>query len=507
MPRLHAGGQNCVSASKNTVPNSGLRGQALRGIGWVAVEKWGVRLMSLAVFVILVRTIDAEAFGLVSFTTSVSALLLVFVDAGFPKSLIQRKSLGDHDADTAFWTSAVIAVVLYVVLFFVAPLIESTVGLVGLSPVLRVLSLSLFATALSSVPSALLERDMNFKALGVRNLIGTVVGAAIAVPMAVMGLGVWALVAQSLGTLTASTIALWIASPWKPKFRFSIVTLREMTSFGLSVMGIQLMNALQANIDKILVNSLLGAQAGGIYFVAQRAVNLVSELITTVIGKIALTTFSKMQDDKKRLNRAFIQLTFATCVVAFPVFAVAFALADIILPFIAGEEAHWEQAIPLMQIFAVSSAFTAVAYYDKQALLSVGHPKKAFALGVVENLFGIALFVAAAPLGLVALAVTRAARLFVMWPVRLWLLNRFAGISVTQYISNVGISLLAVAPALGMAYLLATTPWRHADHLFWSYGVPVAVIMFVAYGCALLLCCGRARRNLILTTLTYVRKR
>ena len=117
-----------------------LRGRTLRGIGWIAIEKWGVRLVSLGVFIILTRTVAPEAFGLVSMTSVITTLLLVFVDAGFQKSLIQRESITRQDSSTAFWTSVLIGVLLYIGVFFSAPLFEQILSMSGLTTVLRIVA-------------------------------------------------------------------------------------------------------------------------------------------------------------------------------------------------------------------------------------------------------------------------------------------------------------------------------------------------------------------------------
>ena len=474
-----------------------LRRRTLRGILWVAIEKWGVRLMSLAVFVILLRTISAEAFGLVSFATAVSALLQVLVDSGFAKSLVQKKLVDEFDTATAFWTAMAIAGIVYGAIFFLAPIIESASGLSGLTAVLRVMTLAVFFSSASSVPAALLERDLQFKTLGVRNLAGTFVGAAVAVPMAILGLGVWALVTQTLATIVTATVVLWITSSWKPAFRFSFKSLRGMLEFGLSSMGIAFMNALQSNIDKILVNTLVGAQAGGIYFVAQRGIQLITDLITSVIGQVALTSFSKMQDDRERLNRGFLQLTLASCLVAFPVFSIVGSLADIILPFIAGEDGEWVEAVPLMQIFAISAALTAIAFFDKQTLLAVGKAKHALLLGIVENVVGIALFVLAAPFGVVALAISRMSRLVFVWPYRLWLLKKFAGIRLTPYLKNILTMACAAAISIAAYVVLSHTEWSDIENPFWMFALPVAIIMASLFAGFAWLFCGANNRKVI----------
>lgn len=482
-----------------------LRGKALRGIGWTAVEKWGVRFMSLFVFVILVRSVGPEEFGLASFTTSITLILLVFVEAGFPKALIQKRELDEDDASTAFWTTLALAIIVYVAIFFAAPLIASLTDMPRLDEMLRVLGLVLFVMSFSAVPMALLEREMNFRALGIRSIFGTVAGGLIAVPMALLGMGVWALVAQTLGTMTVGMIALWFATSWRPRFRFSVPALKKLMSFGLSVMGLELLNRTQQNIDTLLINVILGPVAGGIYFVGQRAVKVISDIATTVISKVALTTFAKLQDDRKRLNRAYLQLTFAAGAIAIPLFGVLLALGDMILPYIAGGD-EWTSAVPVMQILAVSASFAAILYFDKQTLLSVGEPRRAFGLGLFENVVGVVLLAVAAPFGVVAVAVGRLARPFLTWPVRLYLLSKYASIRVTSYVFNVAMLVIAMVPPLAMVYIASSTPWRDTDPAFWTFATPVGLAMLPIYYGALWLLCGRSNREAIRRTLKTARR-
>lgn len=486
-------------SGKGARPND-LRSRVVRGIGWTIIEKWGIRLVSFGVFLLLLRTIDAAEFGLASLTTSITMILLVFVEAGFPKALVQKKTLEKDDAPTAFWTSIALALALYAGIFFSAPLVESLTGMEQLGAMLRVLGLTVFVSAMSGVPAALLERDMNFRSLGLRSIFGTIVGAAIAVPMALVGAGAWALIAQFLGTVTAGTVALWFSTDWRPSFQYSIGSLRDMVSFGLSFLGIQLLNRVQQNIDKVLVNILLGAEAGGIYFVAQRAMRLVLELVSSVISRVSLSTFSKLQDDLPRLGRAFLELTFAAGAVAIPALVVISALADIIMPYVSGGS-EWGQTVILMQILAVSSSLFVISRFDKQVLLAAGRPGWAFALGIIENIVGIVLLVVAAPFGLIAVAIGRSARQFIIWPLRLSLIKRYAGVRISTYLFNAFVLLGGAVVPLAVLALVSLTPWRDTSPAFWTFAAPMAIVSLVLYYAVLWLICGRQNRAAIRRTL------
>ncbi|MGK9219628.1 MULTISPECIES: lipopolysaccharide biosynthesis protein [unclassified Microbacterium] len=480
-------------------------GRALRGMGWVAAEKWGVRLVSLAVFAVLTRTVAHEAFGLLSLTTVFIAILMVFVDSGFAKSLVQKPEIDNRDTSTAFWTSLGIAALIYVVLFFAAPLIAAAYAEPTLTPVLRVMGLGLFVNAASGVPAALLERNMDFRVLSLRSISGTMAGAAISIPLALSGAGVWALVAQTLGTLVASAIALWLSSEWRPQLLFSVSSLRAMISFGMSILGLELMNAVQANVDKLLIGTFLGSGPLGIYFIAQRLLNIITELMTTVIGKLALTTFSRLQSEPSRLRRAFLQMTFGSAAVAVPVFAAVALLAEIIVPYVFGPNTM--PSVPVMQVLAISAAFASIVYFDKNTLLAVGQAPRAFTLGLIENVVGVVLLLLCLPYGLLVVAIGRAARLFVVWPWRLWLLHRHVGIDIRRYLSIVIIAVSSIVPSVLVYLLLEKTAWRMTEPAFWTFAVPVGIIIVTIYALTLAGIAREDERAFLKSVLRRIRKK
>lgn len=480
-----------------------LRGRALKGIGWVAIEKWGVRLVALGVFVILTRTVSPEAFGLISITSVVTTLLLVFVDAGFQKALIQRRTLNPLDATTAFWTSLGIGVGLYILAYVASPLVAAVYRMPDLTAVLRVLALTLVVNALAGVPAALLERDMAFRALAMRNIVGTIVGGAVAVPLALLKFGVWALVAQSLVTAVTAAIALWATTRWRPQLRYSAQALRDLWRFGVSVLGIELLNKVQDNLDKMIIGVVFGDAVLGLYYVAQRLILIVADLITTVIGKIALTTFSRLQDDKDRLSRGFIQMTFASAIVAVPVFGVIAVFSEVLIRFLSGDQ--WVQAVPVMQVLAVAAALAAILYFDKNTLLAVGQSRRALMLAVVEGVLTVALIVIALPWGILAVAAVRLLRLLLLWPYRQVLLKKYVSVRILPYLRNVAVAVAAFLVPLAVVWIASFTGWSRVEPVLWAFALPLAMIMFIVYYVTVWFGCGAENRTVIRRTARKLR--
>lgn len=469
----------------------GLRKKATQSIGWIVLERWTSRLLSLVVIAVLTRVLAPEDFGLVTMATVVTAILQVFVEAGFVTVLVQKRELSPKDPSTAFWTSLGLGVVLYALLFFAAPLIAYLYGEPDLTAVLRVIGLGLPIWSLAQVPAALLERSFGFRSLAVRQVIGAVAGAAAAIPVALAGGGVWALVAQALVTNTVSVITLWASTPWRPKWEYSFTSLKTMWSMGFRVMAIGLLDALQQNIDKLIVGAVFSAQDLGYYYLAQRIGTILIELVTTVMSRVTLTTFSKVQDDLPRLKRIFLQMTFASAAIGVPMFGLVAVLATQIVPFAFGP--GWEESVPLIWILAGGWAFGAVMYFDRNAFLAIGRANVALSIAVLQNVVGVVMVFALVPLGMFGIALSRWSRI-VTWPVRIWALRRLIGLPVLSYLGQVFRCIVAMAPVVVGIAALQPTAWAHSEHAMWTFALPLAVAGMGVYGILLWALAGTRNR-------------
>lgn len=472
----------------------GLRTRATRGIGWLIVERWGSRFLTLIVLVVLTRVLNPEDFGLVSMAAAFIAVLQVFVDSGFSKALIQRANLAEKDASTAFWSSLAIATTLALGLVLAAPGIARMLGEPRLEPVLQVLSIALPLSALSQTPAALLEREFQFRALSIRQLAGALSGAAVAIVMAFAGAGVWALVAQTLVAATMSVITLWASTTWRPKLEFSRRSFRSLGAVGVTILGIELLDAVQANIDKLVIGAFFSAEDLGYYFLAQRIGTILIELVTSVISRVSLTTFSRVQHDLQRLNRIFHQLTFAACAISIPMFALVAVFASQLVPFLFGN--GWDASIPLMWILAPGWALGAVMYFDRTALIATRHTRAALGLAVFQNAVSIALVFAFIPLGVAGIAVSRLARI-ATWPARLVVLHRTIALRVWPYLMQTVRCIIAITPATLLVIGLQFTPWAEGAAAMWTFVVPLGALALITYPFMLWMLAGDDNRAVL----------
>ena len=205
-----------------------------------------------------------------------------------------------------------------------------------LQQIIPVSGLVLIFAGLSSVPAATLERELRFGPLTARHLAGAIVGAAVAVVLAMLGFGVWALVAQPVVAAVVATLVLWISARWVPRFRFSWESFRSRWAFSLQIVLIEFLNAMQSNIDKFLIGIFFGPTELGFYFIGERVLTILMEVVAAVVGKVSLPILSRVQSDHQRFLQYFYTLTFASAGIAFAAFGVTVAFGYPLTEFLFG---------------------------------------------------------------------------------------------------------------------------------------------------------------------------
>ena len=414
------------------VPPGDLRGRTVTSALWVAADKWVNRLASLLVFAVIGRLLDPAEIGVAALAATFVALFQVLAEQGFSDALVQRRDLDREHPEAAFWVSLGSAVVLAAALAACAGPIAAALDAPQLAPVLQVLCLTLVLSALSLTPAALLQRDFGFKRLTQRRVTANLLGGVVGVVAAVLGAGVWAIVAQSLTSAVVGVLVLWTVLPWRPRLRVSRAAVRDLRGVGTSVIGIQLFAFLNAQADKFVIGAVISPAALGYYYIGTRIISILSDVQTAVIQSVSLTALSRVQDDGPRFRRAFLSLTGASAAIGVLTYATFAALAPVVVPLVFGDQ--WGPSVLITQVLCAMGALNSVLVFDRTALIAVGRSKLALLVTAVQCVVGVVAVVVAVPFGILAVAVAVTVRQYLVWPLRLRALHRALGLPVWAYL-------------------------------------------------------------------------
>ncbi|MGA7147672.1 MAG: lipopolysaccharide biosynthesis protein [Microbacterium sp.] len=384
-------------------PESPLGQRAASGVLWLTAQKWVVRLAGLATIAILTRLLSPEDFGVVAAAMTVLPFFYLLSDLGFATYIVQADAPDQRVLSSGFWFSAVAGLVLTAVLFAAAPLFGVMFSSPDVIPVIQVLSIAVLFTAVSSVPTALLRRRMQFRALAVQGLVASVLAQVVAIAMALSGLGVWALVGQTLTSQVVMTILACVAARWLPSWLFSWPELKAMTTFGTKVLSVELVAMTRAAVEAAIVSASLGLTAFGYLTIAQKLVQIVQDLTGAAVLPVTTVAFAKLRGSAERLTAAYTRaLRMLYAVMAPPLVLLAVA-GPLIIPIVFGP--GWEQSFRVAQFLALAGTVVVGATLDHGLFYGLGRPGRWFFYAVVVDILTVAVTALAVHSGLVAVAV------------------------------------------------------------------------------------------------------
>ncbi|MBD2448764.1 MOP flippase family protein [Nostoc sp. FACHB-152] len=422
---------------------SNLRQKAVRGVLWSALESWGRQLISVGIFVVMARLLDPQTFGLVALATIFLNFLQIFLDQGLSQAIVQRQDLEKEHLDTAFWANLGVSALATILSIAGAGLIADLFKEPQITPIIRCLSLSFIISGFSSVQEAIFQRKLAFKPLAIRSLIAVIIGGIVGVTMAFMGFGVWSLVGQQLTSSVAQVLVLWWVSDWHPGFRFSQKHFKELFAFGVNVMGISLCNFFNRRSDDFLIGYFLGSTALGYYSVAYRLLQTLTQLLTSIIVKVSLPTFSRLQAEPERLRNALYKAIQFTTLITFPGFLATVILAPEIVIVVFGEK--WSPSIPVMQVLNIIGILYAYFFFNSSLMMAVGKPSWKLALDFVQSVSNVVAFAIAVQWGIVAVAAAYVIRGYLMTPLTIWVVWKLIRIDVKTYLSQGAVALAGTA--------------------------------------------------------------
>ena len=401
---------------------AGIRSRTLRGLAWKGGSQVIVQGLRILVAVVLARLLEPDEWGLAAMVLVFAALILIFSDLAFGAALVQRRSLSEADRSTVFWLTVGGGLLFTLAGIALAGPAAALYGEPDVEPLLAALSLSFIATALGTTQKALMTREMDFKRLELRMIAATVVGAAVAISLAAAGFGAWAIIVQQIAVALVSTALLWASYPWRPRFLFSLGSVRSLGSFSANVLGTQILFYLSRNADNFLIGRYLGAAQLGAYALAYNLVLVPFSRIASPIQEVLFPAFSRLQDDPRKVGSAWLRVNRLVGAIALPALVGLIVVAPDFVTVVLGEK--WRDAIPVIQILAWAGLLQSLQRLNSSVLQARDRTGTLFRFSILASVANVLAFVVGLQWGIVGVAAAYALSNTVLQPVYTWLTAR-----------------------------------------------------------------------------------
>ncbi|HET8680102.1 MAG TPA: lipopolysaccharide biosynthesis protein [bacterium] len=427
----------------NPRPSPRIRATAMQGMLWLGGQRVAARALDQLFTIFLVRMLLPRDYGLIALAWIVVGFLEMFLEASGGSAIIQRRDVDDEYLSTAFWTSLAVGTGLFAISFVSAPLLGGFLTEPLAGTVLLVLSFRVLVSSTWSTHAALATRRMNYRGLALVDAASVLVGGLTGLGVALAGMGVWSLVAKALAASATGTVGYYLATRWRPSWRFSWAKFKDVWSFSTPLTVSRLFGHLVRNLDNLLIGRFLGSAALGYYALAYTAFRIPLQDVAAPLHQVMLSAFSRVQDDTARLKRGFLVATQHVAIIALPVMVGLALVAPSLVEVVFG--AKWLPSAPVIRVLALAGMFQLVTTLWFSGLLAAGRPDLQLRWAALSVVLYLPAFAVGLRWGIVGVAAGYFAATAILVPVQFGFVARVLGVTVGEVLSAVKSSLLGCA--------------------------------------------------------------
>lgn len=378
------------------------KGNVISNFLWRFAERCAAQLVTLIVSIILARILTPSDFGTVSLVMVFTTIMQVFVDSGLGTALIQKKNSDDLDFSSVFYFNFAVCLILYAGMFIAAPYIAGFYNDVSLTPIIRVISLTIVISGVKGIQQSYVSRNMLFKRFFFATLGGTIFSAFLGIGMAYAGCGVWSIVAQQLSNTAIDTLILWITVKWRPKKMFSWSRLKSLLSYGWKLLASSLLDTVYNNLRNLVIGKIYTSADLAYYNQGDKFPKVVITNINASIDSVLLPSMSGEQENCERVKSMTRRAIKTSTYIMAPLMMGLLFCAEPIVKLLLTEK--WLPCVPYLRIFCFTYMFWPIHTANLNAIKAMGRSDFFLKLEIIKKVMGLALLLFTMRISVMAMA-------------------------------------------------------------------------------------------------------
>jgi polysaccharide transporter, PST family len=446
------------SARNNDLHQRSLRGGAMAMISQVA----NVTTQVIST-IVLARILVPEDFGLVAMVSAITGYVTIFVDLGTRDAVAQHGRLNSGEASTLYWISAATGLSIALLTVICAPLIASFYGAPKLQAITMAMSVPILLSGLYYQQYALMRRALMFRQLAIIDVSGNAMGAAIAILLANLGYGYWALVWKPAITALITAGGVWVTCGWWPGRPVLTQGVRTMIRFGLNVTGFGVADAITRAMDRVALGYTYGPRELGFY---QNALNVYENAVgvsAAPLHNVASATLTKLRDNMDALRGAWSTALSSLAYFAAPAFAVLAVVGQDLVVLLLGPK--WKMAGIILSILALRGPGQVVANTHGWLHVAAARPDRWRNWGVLNCVFTIVALLCGLKYGAIGVAASYAILIYIIFIPALLYAGYPLGIRTKDVLRTVGPQIVCALATAAFGFVLRETLFENVPAL------------------------------------------
>jgi len=362
------------------------------------------QLVSWAATIFVIRLLAPGDYGVMAMATVFLSFLFMLSDLGIGAAIVQAEAISENDARSIQGFIILFNLVGFAITLagrgFIAGFFEEPL----LIPILNALSVCFLLMAVYVYPQAMLQRDLQYALKAKIDFISTSVAALVPLACAILGMGVWSLVAGTIATHALRAVGFTVACRGTPRPSWLLKRVSGFLGFGGIIVVERILWFLYTNLDVMIAGRLLSKEIVGFYSVALSLSAIPLAKVLPIVNQVSFSAFSRIQQDRSRVRDNVLRAIRYGFALFLPVLWGMALVAPDGIPLMLGED--WRHLVIPMQLISVVLPLKAVATLLPPALFGIGRPGvSAVNMGITTVIMAVAFYLGALS-GLTGLAMS-----------------------------------------------------------------------------------------------------
>ncbi|UWQ21556.1 oligosaccharide flippase family protein [Jannaschia sp. W003] len=425
-------------------------------VGALVLSRGFVALSQILILPILARLLSIADFGVMALAMTVVVLAGTISDGGFGRSLIRTRRVDRAEWSSVFWLLVAIGVGLAAAVLAAAPLLAAWFDQPRLLAAMCALAALPLLQAATAAHNAEIERREQYGALAALQAAAAAAGMAAAVGLALLGAGLWALVAQQLALAGIRAAGIVALSRFRPAATFSRGHLTEHLRFARDTIATSLLSVMRLQATTLVIGRVLGPLPLGVYAMHQRFARLPQFGLAGPASAVVFVRMARARDDPPRLARTYLASVRLLATVLLPGLGGVVAAGPVLFPAMLSEK--WSAVAPVFALAVPGVALEAVTITTLVCVFrATGRTDVQVRLTAEGTLLCVALVLAASSFGLLAVAAAISVWALAYVPRGWALARRIIPLGWGEALGSVAPALTAAVGA-GLAIRFGTAP-------------------------------------------------
>lgn len=344
---------------------------------WLGSTTLAWQSVSWLITLVTARVLQPGDYGIVALAETVVPYLALIAGFNIATWLVHQQLLDAERQQAMFSLATLLGAAMSLLAFLLAPVVAGFYQRPEITPPFRLISIIFLLQSLQTVPRALLQREMRFKAVGLMNLIVGLTRGGLQLGLATLGLGHWALFLGILYGELAMTCCLAAVPGFPRRFRWSPSWNWQALRFGAAATAASVLWIVYSTADNIIVGRLFGVELLGYYAMAFYLTDLPLAKLNSVLRPVLLPYFSRLRFYPDSLERSFLLLSRGVAATLFPAQIGLAVVAPEVVPGLLGEK--WSGLIAPLQVMCLVGVIRTLTTTIEPLLLALGHPRRILA--------------------------------------------------------------------------------------------------------------------------------